>query len=340
MNSELSANETYYRSMISATGVAMIWLLILMNAVGLFMSGVQFVLDLFAVDAVAADVIYQLTYAAGYLLMFMLPVAILKRSVNKRGYSYAPMRAEPRLSPKLPAIIFGGILLIWTQAYLNSAMVSIFQYSAFSSEVLWEDTSSYEGYQIVLQFVVMALVPAFCEEFLFRGAILTNLLPFGRVNAILISSLLFGLMHQNAEQILYAFAAGILMGVVYERTESIWNCVFLHLVNNFLSFATGIAAEKLSADLLLSGALIESLICIAGMGCLVILVKVLAPQKPTFEDGVFGKSLPAADGYAACPIAAKRSFRLFFSFPMVVFLAYAVLQTLLLIGMAVLYGMQ
>ncbi len=337
----MSANETYYRRVISTIGWAMLLFWALINAVGLLLGGLQMALLYLSVSKVASEVIYQLCYAAGYLFSFMFPVLFIKIGIQKCGYIYQPIKTDLRLTPLLIPIVFGGITLIWAQANINSALVSIFNYSEFSAEVLWGMTDGEtKGYQIVLAFIVSCLVPAFCEEFLFRGAILTNCLPFGRSNAILISALLFGLMHQNAEQILYAFAAGIFLGIVYERTGSIWVCTFLHLINNFMSTAVTVASNRFG--LTLSGVAfvaLEGVLYLFGAVCIVILVLRLPPKKPAFQDGLFGISAPATDSYAAIPLAPNRAIRLFLNFPMTCFLSLCVLQILALLGLALLYGL-
>ncbi len=338
MKRKWNANELCYRQILSSIGIAMLCLLLFMNVFGLLFSVVQSFLQVFLTDSTTAEIVGQLFYALGYLLVFMLPAALLRWSISKKGCRYRPMKAELRISRWLPVIVLGGVLLIWAQSYLNSAMVSIFNYQAFSSEVLWARTEIKYGYQIVLQFIVMALVPAFCEEFLFRGAILTNLLPFGRVPAIIISSLLFAMMHQNAEQILYAFAAGILLGVIYERSGSIWNCFFLHLVNNFASFAMEIAASKLDRNQELGWAVAETALCLVCIGCAVLLVRFLTPKDPNTEDGIFERSVPVADSYAEYPVSSPKLIRLFFNFPMILFFVLTALQIVLLILMAWGYG--
>ncbi len=333
-----NANEYQYRKTVTAIGVTMLVFLVLLNLFGLLISFVQMLLMLLGLSEVAAEVIYQLFYAAGYLASFMLPVLVLRGQLQKNHILFRPVKSQLSLSRWLPLILLGGITLIWAQSYINASLVSIFHYSEFTAEMLWSDTAGMKAYQIVLQFIVMCLVPAICEEFLFRGAILTNCLPFGRGNAILISSLLFGLMHQNAEQILYAFAAGIFLGVVYERTGSIWNCVFLHLVNNFSSLIFPILAEKLGGTVPeLAYAGLELLLCTVGICCIIPLVFLFSPKKPDLQRGFFGRSLPMADSYAACPVPAGRAFKLFFSFPMVAFLVACCLQILALLGLALLY---
>ncbi len=338
MKIAMNANEVCYRRITSAIGVTMLVFLLLLNGFGLVLSGMGILLQFAPISEEVYYAVYNVFYAAGYLFSFMMPVAVLKGLIRKNGYLYYPMKTDIRLSPYLIPAVLGGIALIWTQSYINAGLVSVFDYSAFSSAVLWGEGEPVGPLDVVIQFLVIGMVPAFCEEFLFRGAILSNCLPFGRGKAIFISALLFGLMHQNAEQILYAFAAGVLLGFVYERTGSIWNCTMIHLANNFLSFAMSIAADRLGGRVPgLAYAALEAALCLVGFACLAILVKFLSEKRPRFESGVFGRSVPASDSYAACPIEPKRAFQLFLSPPNVMFFAFTALQILMLIGMALLY---
>ena len=337
----MNANELYFRKTVSSIGWAMLIFLALLNVFGITISLVPAILSLFPMSTVAVNIVYQLLYAAGYLLSFMLPVAFLKLFIKKAGYPYAPMYASLKVSGYLPLILFAGVTLIFAFASINASLVSIFDYSAFSSDVLWGESShKAQPYEFVLQFIVMCVVPGFCEEFLFRGAILTNCLPFGRSNAILISSLLFGLMHQNAEQILYAFAAGIVLGLVYEKTGSIWNCTILHVFNNFMSLTGGLIVEKLGQEWLgyTCYVMFETGLFVLGFLSIGILIVRFFSQKQDLREGVFGKKLPAADHYATHPVSAGRIGKLFCAPSMVLFLVFCALQILLLIGMAVLYG--
>ena len=338
VNVKMNDNETYYRQTVFSIGIAMLTMFLLMDIGGLMQVMFQNSAKMVIADPVALDIAEQLFYAGIYLFVFMFPVFVLKLMLQKKGLAFLPMKAELRVSRYLPIILLGGVFLIWTQSYINGALMSIFNYSAFSSDVLWEQQEFQHGYQVVLQFIVAALVPAFCEEFLFRGAVLTNLLPFGRTPAILISALLFAVMHQNAEQLFYAFAAGVLLGLVYERTGSIWNCFFLHLANNFASVIMEVMAWRLPYDSELVWVILEMLLCIVSIGFVVILTFVLSPKKPKIEDGIFGRSLPASDDYASHPISTSRAVRLFFNFPMMLYFALSVAQMITLIGMAWVYS--
>ena len=93
------------------------------------------------------------------------------------------------------------------------------------------------------QGVVLAVVVApFTEEVVFRGLVLRGLL--GRWSpwaAIILSSVLFALMHFNPAQAPIAFAAGMVLGWVYVRTRSLGLCILGHAMNN--------ASAYLPADL-------------------------------------------------------------------------------------------
>ena len=332
-------NEHRYWKIMRAIGFALLLFLLFLNLFSLALRLLEYALAALGAQDPVSTVIHHLFYSAGYLASFMVPVAFLRLFVRCTGYEYQPMKTELRLSARLPLILLGGVAAIWTLAYLNAAMMSVFRYSAFSSEFIWGNDNGTEWYEHILNFIMICMVPAFCEEFLFRGAILTNCLPFGRGNAILISSLLFGLMHQNAEQIFYAFGAGLVLGLVYERTGSIWNCVFLHMVNNFLSTFEPVFLEGFSERTAgVAGAAFEVALLALGFIAVVILILRFVPRKPDYREGVFARPIPADDAYAECPVSAKTAVRRFFNGPMIAFLVLTAIEILALIGMAVFYA--
>lgn len=88
----------------------------------------------------------------------------------------------------------------------------------------------------VAEVISTAVLPAFCEEFYNRGVLLsaTSDVKDGWGKALFLG-LMFGLFHQNIQQFLYTFFAGVVFGIVAMKTKSIWYCVYMHFVNNFLS---------------------------------------------------------------------------------------------------------
>lgn len=84
---------------------------------------------------------------------------------------------------------------------------------------------------------VVLLAPWF-EELIFRGVILRKLLaahPAGR--AILMSAVLFMLMHGNPAMFPHTLAIGLLFGWVYARTRSLWPSLLGHFALNAMAMA-------------------------------------------------------------------------------------------------------
>ncbi len=329
----IQTDHQYYRTVMSAIGRTMLIFLLLFNIYGVGITFLGMLLAFLPIGEVAYNIIYQLFYAAGYMLTFMLPVLFLRRFLRSSGCAIQPMSLSPRLSPMLIPIVFAGVTVCFSMAQINSAIVDLFGYSDFMSEMMGESTAQIAPYEIVLDFIVISVVPAFCEEFLFRGAILSSCRPFGRSNAVIISATLFALMHQNAGQLLYTFAAGIVLGLVYEYTGSIWNCTVLHLLNNFVSILqTAVIArygETTHAWTILT--VIEVVIYLAGAVSIGILVSKHFSKRQKLEDGVFEKTVPTDDAYAAHPICGRVAAKLFFCPSMIIFVAFAAVEMGLLI---------
>jgi membrane protease YdiL (CAAX protease family) len=87
----------------------------------------------------------------------------------------------------------------------------------------------------LLTFIATAIVPALVEEFACRGIVLGILRKFGSGFAIITSSLIFGIMHGNFEQIPFAIMVGLILGYVYVKTDSLWPGIVIHGINNAIS---------------------------------------------------------------------------------------------------------
>ncbi len=87
----------------------------------------------------------------------------------------------------------------------------------------------------LLAILLMAVIPAICEELLFRGVILQGLRSrFGDWASIALSALMFALMHGNLQQFVYPFILGGIMGWLVLRTGSLVSSMLVHFINNFL----------------------------------------------------------------------------------------------------------
>lgn len=78
-----------------------------------------------------------------------------------------------------------------------------------------------------------AVLPAVVEELTFRGVIYGGYRKNGsKCMAVLLSALIFGLVHMNLNQALYAFVIGLQLALLLEATGSVWTTMLFHFVYN------------------------------------------------------------------------------------------------------------
>ncbi len=86
--------------------------------------------------------------------------------------------------------------------------------------------------------VSLAITPAIFEELFFRKAIIDFTLPYGKKFALVFSALLFGILHMNLSQGLFAFIMGLIMGAIYIYTGDLKLTILIHFLNNgYAAFA-------------------------------------------------------------------------------------------------------
>lgn len=103
--------------------------------------------------------------------------------------------------------------------------------------------SSYDSYQAGFQglmpvsnLVYVCLLGPIAEELLVRRYILGGLRNrYGTIIALFASSALFAVSHLNIVQGINAFVMGIILGLLYLNTGSIFSCILVHVLNNSIA---------------------------------------------------------------------------------------------------------
>lgn len=93
--------------------------------------------------------------------------------------------------------------------------------------------------QRILSAVLITALPAAMEEFLMRRLVMDRLASYNQSAALIISSLLFALMHFSPEKFPYAFVCGLIIGAAYLKTGSLAVVVAVHFANNFAAYLSG-----------------------------------------------------------------------------------------------------
>lgn len=96
--------------------------------------------------------------------------------------------------------------------------------------------------EAVLHFIAVALVPAFCEEFLFRGVIQPAYEARGPRLALFVGGLLFAFFHQRLQGLIPILPISFVLGYVLWRSGSLAVSMLTHLGNNALFAAVAILA--------------------------------------------------------------------------------------------------
>jgi len=87
--------------------------------------------------------------------------------------------------------------------------------------------------------LLLAVLPAVCEELAFRGLLLSGFRHIGhKWRAIVFSALFFGLAHGILQQSLIACVVGVVLGYLAVQTGSILPCLVFHVLHNTLALAT------------------------------------------------------------------------------------------------------
>lgn len=89
--------------------------------------------------------------------------------------------------------------------------------------------------QLLFEIVIIGGLPAIFEEIFYRGFVMRAFERKSRIMAILMSSLMFAIMHGNLQQLAYAFVCGIILGTVVTLTDSLLAGCVIHFTLNTIS---------------------------------------------------------------------------------------------------------
>ena len=139
----------------------------------------------------------------------------------------------------LPAAVLLAVALHPLVVLLARGIDATYPMSEDTVRALERLSSVMHGTPVWQVLLVIALLPAICEELAFRGFILSGLRHLGGSWAIGISSVLFGLTHGLLQQSLSAVAVGLVLGCLAWQTKSLVPCALFHLTHNSLAVIAG-----------------------------------------------------------------------------------------------------
>ncbi len=188
----------------------------------------------------AAKIIQSIMALVGFLLPAIATAFLLHRKPSiLLGLKHND------ITPKLVGLAIGIIMLSLpisgSLGYLSHQLPLPESWITYFNELESSYNNNVEGIvgletftQFLFSLVVMAFLPALCEEVLFRGA-LQGFLTRGTNKpwvAIIIVSLIFSLVHLSGYGFLSRVFLGIILGAIYYYTGRLWLSILAHFINN------------------------------------------------------------------------------------------------------------
>jgi len=134
------------------------------------------------------------------------------------------------------------VIITFIAAYFVSVFINLLGEIALSmmGELIVQDipfATNPKEYMALL--FIIAGSAGICEEILFRGFIMRAYEKLGMWPNIIVTALLFSILHLNIQNIIAPFFLGIILGFVVYKTNSIFAGILGHFINNAISVTLG-----------------------------------------------------------------------------------------------------
>lgn len=232
------------------------------HAAALFLSFLAFFAGVLALQQIQASLAGRLDLRWIFILgqaAMALPAAIVCLLLSKE------MPEIQRFRPLRPR---AALLLILVGLALWVLSLGIFEFQYLFVKPPLEYLQQYEQLHEMLRprrvagfffsIAAIAVAPAICEEFLFRGLLAPVLRrAFGTLAAIVLSAAVFGMIHVDRMldgtwvyyRIPFAFILGLLLAKLRFDTESLWPPVMAHATLNATTFLVIFLTQEKTATL-------------------------------------------------------------------------------------------
>jgi len=177
------------------------------------------------------------------LFMFFIPAVVTARLMSRTPFKYLGFREgfNSRQLALTVGIIIICLPLVGALGELNQAipltksLETIFKKLEDNyNEQVEALATMHSSAEFIFSLVVMALFPAIFEETIFRGALQQILVAWFKkpMLAIIVTSIIFSAVHISYFGFLPRFALGVVLGLLFYYSKSIWLNMTAHFLNN------------------------------------------------------------------------------------------------------------
>ncbi len=135
----------------------------------------------------------------------------------------------------VPLVILGSVILI-SGSILYGYITSGFNIQSSNAFILYDvftakhSSDFWQNFYLVFAY---AAIPAIFEEFVFRGVVSSKYDEISPLYSIIMSSIMFGIIHLDLKTLPFHFLCGILLSVSMYASKSIFVPIIIHFVYNF-----------------------------------------------------------------------------------------------------------
>ncbi|MBQ3047653.1 MAG: CPBP family intramembrane metalloprotease, partial [Clostridia bacterium] len=188
-------------------------------------------------SSASIDLIINIFIQVG--IMFLFPIlAFSKTQKQKVKTTFKDFNYSKISLISLVICVLIGFLCYFLNITIASFFGSIIRmlgYESAPSVSSGQGSSTLTIMSFLLEVFTVAILPAVCEETMHRGLLLKGYSSLGIKKAIILSSILFGLMHLNINQFFYATILGFIIALSVIISKNIFPAIIIHFMNNFLS---------------------------------------------------------------------------------------------------------
>ncbi|MDD4216441.1 MAG: CPBP family intramembrane metalloprotease [Bacteroidales bacterium] len=192
------------------------------------------------------------------IFTFVVPALIIAKLFGDKISKYLYLNTSPKISYYIFTILFFfailpamNIIIVWNSSLqlpeslsgLEQSLMEMEESGKKMTEIMLKGSSV--G-QLLINLLLMALLPAIGEEFLFRGIIQKHLIVWTKKPhlAILLAGIIFSAVHFQFYGFIPRVILGVLFGYLVYYSGSLWPAIFAHFFNN----AMAVLSFKLGGD--------------------------------------------------------------------------------------------
>lgn len=249
------------RSQLNRAGLVVLLLLLTQNLLRLPLMVMQRV-NLFGGFGMSSQFTTQLASFVIYLVSMGLTLVVGLYLMECDGQFAFPM------TPVRHDYFVPGLLLGLGAAMVSNLFTMILTVVLQDFGIYSRASTPYFGggvFATLFTFAGMTLLPALCEELLFRGLLLQPLRRYGDRVAVVVSSLLFALCHSTLPQAVNAFIVGLCLGVFAVRTGSLVLSMWVHFSYNSIACVITLLGQRLPMAGAAASWLVLALVLVAAL---------------------------------------------------------------------------